>query len=300
MNQRMALICMGWEHKYPHELERCFPRIVDKLCNLWERYEIEAYFNDLLVNKERAERQGFPPKVIEELFGLYSLWSNEKNPEPEDSDPWSNVKIKRKLEELGIEFDLQGFIKSVESGNKAAVMAFLDAGVDIDVAGERGWTPLMVSLFHRRENVAMLLLEQGADIHAQDDEGYAPLHWAAYAGHKKVIEKMVAKGAHVNASNKYGWTPLLQAATLGHKAVVELLLGNGANVNAADHDGWTALHKAAGNGHADIVVLLIAKGAHVNAAYKDGTTPLLLALKNDHFAVVEQLILAGAGMFNLA
>jgi uncharacterized protein len=62
----------------------------------------------------------------------------------------------------------------------------LSSGVDIDTRDEHGSTPLMISTFNGKEEVATLLIRSGADVHAQDTMGYGPLHWAAFNGYSSV------------------------------------------------------------------------------------------------------------------
>ncbi|MGH8671528.1 MAG: ankyrin repeat domain-containing protein [Burkholderiales bacterium] len=292
MNEKLAVALRGHANKYPLELEKLYPRILEKIANLWDTPEVETCLNDLLVN-ERDTRQGFPPHIVTELLALYNVYE-ELHRKTEDTDPWADETTRTQLAGLGIEYSLQGFVKSVENGDKSAVDAFLRSGIDVDIRSENGWTPLMVAAFNGREDIAHALIQRGANIRARDHNGYSPIHWAAFKGYNSVVELLISKGAGVNATNNYGWTPLLQAATRGHKEVVDLLVSKGADPNMADKDGWTPMHKAAGIGYKEIVETLIARKADVNARYKDGTTPLAMALNNDRTEVVQLLVIEGA------
>lgn len=75
-NKKMAAIFHGQEDKYPRELEKRFPRILDKIAELWGKPELEAYFDDLLLDR-RGNRQGFPPEVSSEIFFLNTLHGQE-------------------------------------------------------------------------------------------------------------------------------------------------------------------------------------------------------------------------------
>lgn len=58
-------------------VEQCelegFPHIVEKLENFWGYPEFMDYYHSLMVT-DRANRQGFPMKVLEELGFLYELY----------------------------------------------------------------------------------------------------------------------------------------------------------------------------------------------------------------------------------
>jgi hypothetical protein len=54
----------------PRELARTFPRIANRLCQLWKRpSQCDAYIKTLVMD-ERGGRKGFPPGVANELATL--------------------------------------------------------------------------------------------------------------------------------------------------------------------------------------------------------------------------------------
>jgi ankyrin repeat protein len=291
MNEVMLKLVLGKDKLYPHELEKQFPRIVNKIIELWDTPQMEAYFLDLMVDK-RGGRQGFPAGVATEIYYLSQVYDRTRKLEKEkDANPWASVDIKKQQEILGkgYQFTPQGFLKSAEAGDKDAVLMFLASGIDINTRDERGWTPLMISSFNGNEAIAELLIRSGADVHAKDNAGYGPMHWAAFNGYHKVIQLLLGKGANPNAQSNFGWTPLMQAATRGHLAAVKQLIDGRANPNLASKDGWTALHKATSNGHAEVVKLLLSSGANPDMRYQDGSTALSIATKNRNEALIALL-----------
>jgi hypothetical protein len=57
-----------------------FPRIRDRVCNLWGYREIRRYLEELLVvDPSRVERDGFPEEVEQELAFLYQLLVDQHN-----------------------------------------------------------------------------------------------------------------------------------------------------------------------------------------------------------------------------
>ena len=137
-----------------------------------------------------------------------------------------------------------GALLRAGAGDIAAVKQHLAAGVDVNVKGSSGGTPLHYATSLGHTEVAELLIAEGADVNAKDDRGRTPLHFAAFRGHKEVAALLIAKGADVNAKAKGDWTPLYYAALYGHKEIVELLIAEGADVNAKDVDGDTPLDMA--------------------------------------------------------
>jgi ankyrin repeat protein len=287
MNEKLLQLLDGQEEFYPLNLEEKYARVMNRIVELWDTKEIDDYFTELMIDNRGGTRQGFPKEVASEIFALslaHARIRDKKLKAAAGGNPWDDVESSKKsaIEEQGYAFSPKGFVQSAEKGDHKAVVLFLSSGVDIDTRDEHGWTPLMISTFNGREEVATLLIRSGADVHAKDTAGYGPIHWAAFNGYTNVIKLLLEKRAHVNARSNQGWTPLLQAATRGHLLAAGQLIAGGADVNLPSTDGWTPLHKAAANGHIEMVKLLLAKGAFRSPEYQDGTTPLKLAIKNKH------------------
>jgi ankyrin repeat protein len=150
-------------------------------------------------------------------------------------------------------------------GSPEAVKILLDAGADPRAKNALGATALIWGI-NSPEKVA-LLLKKGADVNASTNLGKTPLLVAAQQdGSEAVVKMLLAKGADINCRDKaQGLTPLLAAAFADNGAVAKLLIARGADVNVADNAKFSALINAAGNGNLELVQLLLAKGANVNA-----------------------------------
>ena len=290
MNPRLFKLLDENEELYPRLLEEKFPRVFNKLLELWQTPHIEDYLRDLMVDKRAGDRQGFPPEAAAEIIRLSNFVHEERNAGRE-AEAWEDIpEYKRhEVERLGYEFSSNGLLKSVEDNNQNAVQIFMTCGVDLEVRDERNWTPLMVAAFNGNLELALLLIKCGSRLSTRDKTGYTPLHWAAYNGHIDMVKMLLEKGAEVDFPSQFGWTALMQAATRGQLLVCAYLLFRGADVNASSTDGWTSLHKAANNGHVEVVKLLLSKGANRFAKYQDGSTPIDLAIKARHLDIVDML-----------
>jgi len=288
MDPRLLKILDNREQNYPHALERQYPRVLSKIMELWDSADIDAYFLDLMVSS-RPNRQGFPQQVASDIMSLSRVHERQRG--REEVAPWGHVSqnIQQEIEQQGVPYSPQGFIKACESGKSGVVALFLNSGMNVDTCDDRQWTPLMISAFNGNQEMASLMINNGADIHHKDTAGYTPLHWAAFNGYSEVVKLLLDRQADVNARSNHGWSALLQAATRGHLPVSLLLVEKGADVNAASNDGWTPLHKASANGHFAEVMLLLEKGANPAAKYADGVTALELARKNKHEKIVAAL-----------
>jgi hypothetical protein len=290
MDQRLLKLLGSDDSAYPHLLEANFPRVFTKILELIETPNIDAYLNDLMMDKRSGDRAGFPPEAAAEIIRLSNFLSSQHEHGKEVS-AWDEVpQYKRdEVESFGYDFTPQGLLKSVEDGNQDVVQVFLSCGVDLEVRDERNWTPLMISSFNGNEAFALLLIKCGAKIAARDNNGYTPLHWSAFNGFSNVVKALLEKGAEPDVASDFGWTALMQAATRGHLLACAYLISYGADVNLTTLDGWTALHKASNNGHAQIVKLLLDKGANRHAQYQDGSTPVDLAVKAGHLEIIDLL-----------
>ncbi|WP_052190622.1 ankyrin repeat domain-containing protein [Chitinibacter sp. ZOR0017] len=235
---------------YPHQLENCYPRILEQVLLYWGSEQLEAYIAELAVD-ERGDRQGFPPEVASELFALQRLHQQQFPPEqPEPEQAWDHI--------VDIDYDQSNddristrkeFFHAVETGNTLRALVLLKSGVEIESRDELGKTALIWAATLDHLPLVGLLLSRSANTEAQDDGGFTALHWAAAEGHLQAMSLLLEHGAQLNSQTKNGMTPLMQAATRGQHAVIRLLLEAGADLQLADLQGQTALMHALQTNH---------------------------------------------------
>jgi ankyrin repeat protein len=284
MNEKLLQLLEGREELYPILLEKEFPRILNRILQLWDSPEIDHYFNELLIDS-RGDRQGFPPRIASEIIQLNLANARYKQHPVNANDVWetSSPISKETIEKHGIPVMRKSLMEAAESNDIESLHHLLQTGKEsLNTTDERHWTPLIVAAFNGHDLATRILLEAGADTKAQDKSGYTALHWAAYNGQSRTVNLLLQERADVNARSHSGWTPLMQAAARGQTAVVLRLLSHEADVDLQADDGATALIKAAANGHLDIVKMLLQKQASTQAQLKDGSTALALATRNGH------------------
>jgi len=172
--------------------------------------------------------------------------------------------------------------------------SYLEAGVDIEIRGRDGITPLHCAAKKGNIGATNLLLQAGLNIEIQDNSRMTPLHWAAYNGGFKVTELLLHKGAFLEARDCYGRTALhmVTASALNTNTkieVIQLLADNNADINAKARDGSTALHTATNRGQEAVVRRLIDNGADKDARDSWGQTALHRAAYGGDEAIIRFL-----------
>ncbi|MEO8052741.1 MAG: ankyrin repeat domain-containing protein [Acidobacteriota bacterium] len=186
-------------------------------------------------------------------------------------------------------------IDAIKRRDIKAADALIAKHANLDAVLPDGATALAWAVFLDLQNTALKLIDAGANVNTAGDYGETPLTLALANGNATLSARLLKGGADPKATRWNGETTLLIASGAGSVAEVKLLLEVGLDVNATEPEkGQNALMWAAAEGHPDVVDLLIQKGANVNAASKSGFTPVVFAtMKNDR-ASVQRLIQAGA------
>jgi hypothetical protein len=132
---------------------------------------------------------------------------------------------------------------AVSAGDAARVKSLIEAGADVELRDNGGWTPLISAARRGHVQVVEVLLEHGANPNVSESDNMAmtPLTWAVSDDDPRMVQALLAHGADVNVANGAGYTPLMHAAITGDSEIASALLDKGADINAQAKDGKTAL-----------------------------------------------------------
>ncbi|KAI9915988.1 hypothetical protein PsorP6_007522 [Peronosclerospora sorghi] len=187
------------------------------------------------------------------------------------------------------------FLDVVNKGNLAEVMDALNAGADISIRNDSGFSSVHVASANGSHHLLTLLLERGADVNAMALDGTTPLHIACLKNHERSVKLLLKYNALIEVTTLTGSSPLHLAAKLGHSEIVAILLAARANVDFPTRDSTTtALLLACMAGHANVVEQLLDAGADPQVEDADGNTPLHFTSRDGNYRATYLLLTAGA------
>jgi ankyrin repeat protein len=182
---------------------------------------------------------------------------------------------------------------TVRHGRLEIITLLLDAGADIDLADEGGWTACHYAIMGNEVDVLKLLVARGAGLEP-NKESLLPCAMGYWRGpDDQIIIFLLDLGASVDNLNRYGLMELVR--TVG---VYKCLLTRGINFDAMrDESGGTLCHHVVRNAtdENDLRCLLNACGTHsVNAVDNHGQTPFHWATRHQSNAAMQVLVELGA------
>ena len=185
--------------------------------------------------------------------------------------------------------DVDDFLELASTGDIEGVTDALDAGFNVNMARDDGYTALMIACEADSLEMVTLFLDRGADINVQDQDGFTALIFAALNGYTDIVNELCLHSADVNIYNNDDRGALYYAAERGHLAIVKKLILRGANIDAKDNTNKTPLMIAATWGHENVVRELCESHADVNLAANGGTTALMIACDGPYPTIVREL-----------
>lgn len=185
---------------------------------------------------------------------------------------------------------------AAQKGDASLVIGLMRLGADLKIKNHEGKTALQLAAGFGKKAVVGAMLQRADNVqelvNIADNKGQTPLHWAAWENHEGVVVLLLGYGAATNAQDGNGATPLSWARS---ESIARLLLKAGASLLPIDGFGARPLHRLAKN-NIDLGQILnmslLAKDL-VNARDHLGDTPLHKAAKTGSHMAIESLIAAG-------
>jgi ankyrin repeat protein len=211
---------------------------------------------------------------------------------------WGGYKIPFLAEEKNTEKGrtklLQGLVHSAKTNNEKALIAYIEAGADINGHLGSDGSALHASAAGGYSNIVNILLKNGAAMNALSPAGVPPLQVAAAEGHLAVVRLLLHKGAIIDQTSTLHGTALMAAASRGRAEVAHFLLKSRATVNISGGRYGNALQAAAWNGNPEVVEHLLDAGADINARGGGDCTALQMAAFVGKHKAIRVLLNRGA------
>jgi len=86
-------------------------------------------------------------------------------------------------------------------GHVQRLLAYVEAGVPVDLTDPAGNTLLMLAAYHGHADVVDGLARQGADVNRLNDRGQSPLAGAVFKGEDEVVRVLLGHGADPDAGS---------------------------------------------------------------------------------------------------
>lgn len=142
------------------------------------------------------------------------------------------------------------YFDAARAGNIELLSAFYEAGVNANVADEKGYTALILAAYHGHQKAVTYLIDTAhADTCQEDNKGNTALMGAIFKGHLTVAKQLMFADCNVDAQNQQGQTALMFASLFDRQELVRELIASGANPQHTDLSGNTVADIALSQGN---------------------------------------------------
>lgn len=177
----------------------------------------------------------------------------------------------------------------------ASMTYLIGKGADVNIANEKGMTPIIVAVNDNNLEKVKLLVDCGTvDVNKKESLGRPPLWFSTKHTDMACAKLLIDHGADINDRLSSGSTLLMDVIQRGHFDFADLLMEKGAGVNGVNKEGETALIIAAGKNNLTIIENLINRGADITAQDIDGIDPFFAAQREGNQNIIDYLEKNGA------
>ncbi|MBU2978742.1 ankyrin repeat domain-containing protein [Alteromonas sp. C1M14] len=150
------------------------------------------------------------------------------------------------------------YFDAARAGNQTVLQAFYQAGLDANVADNKGYTALILAAYHGHSDTVTFLINQAHANPCQEDaRGNTALMGAIFKGHVSVAKQLVFADCDVDETNAQGQTALMFASLFDRTDIVETLLAEGADPQHKDKSGNSVADIALSQGNYALAKALI-------------------------------------------
>jgi ankyrin repeat protein len=164
-------------------------------------------------------------------------------------------------------------LQTIRRGDEAEARRQLAQGLNLNIQGKEGITPLLWLIYETQDKDAVrLALKLGADPNFRTGTGTMAVNMAAGAKSPEWLKMMLDAGGDPNSLDHNKVPALFSAINEERWADIKLLVERGADVNLTDGQKTTSAHYAAYINQYEIAYWLIEHGANVNTYSATGAS----------------------------
>jgi ankyrin repeat protein len=173
------------------------------------------------------------------------------------------------------------FAKAAAKGDIASIESSLRKGMDVNVRGKEGMTPLLFALANQNLPGFECLLRHGANPNLQDEGGDSVISFAAIARDSAFLNLAIKTGGDPNIVNpKTGQPAIFRCIEAFNLENLKVFIAAKANLDAQDRVGDTPMAHAANINQYDLVFTLLSAGADPLIENRWGRTLMSRLTKN--------------------
>ncbi|MGQ5288085.1 ankyrin repeat domain-containing protein [Pectobacterium actinidiae] len=163
-------------------------------------------------------------------------------------------------------------LESIQKGDEPAARHQLSQGVNLNIQGKEGITPLLWLIYETKDKKAVTLaLKLGVDPNYKDGFGDSAVNSVAGAKDPDWLRIILDAGGDPNAIGRLGQPAIFSAIGEERWADIKLLVERGADLNLVDGPKRNSAHYAAYLNKYEIAYWLIEQGADSNIYDETGS-----------------------------
>ncbi|AOR61178.1 hypothetical protein F6Q07_21305 [Pectobacterium parmentieri] len=163
-------------------------------------------------------------------------------------------------------------LQSIQQGDETAARYQLSQGVNLNIQGKEGVTPLLWLIYETQDKKAVTLaLKLGVDPNYKDGFGDSAVNSVAGAKDPDWLRIILDAGGDPNAIGRRGQPAIFSAIGEERWADIKLLVERGADLNLVDGSKVNSAHYAAYLNKYEITYWLIEQGADIHIYDETGS-----------------------------
>lgn len=157
--------------------------------------------------------------------------------------------------------DMTQLLNAIVKQDRVRVRELLDQGLDLNIHGQEGITPLIWLVMKKDKRAVRFALESGADPNFPAGDGSSLLSMVSGGNDDELLVLLLENGADPDSVNEHGDPAMFDAIAYHKFEQIKILLKYGADIDKTDKSSLTHASYATTFNFYDIVHFLLEQGA---------------------------------------